>query len=321
MLLAGVGGGAAHARPVLRVGYVTLAGTVPTSRDLGGVPLIAFVRAVKQYRVQARVVYVAPNQDPAVSMESLARQKYDLIIVGLPNVTGVDSVAAKFPRVKFLLIDVPVELLPHRRANVRGTLYRAEQAAFLAGYLAVLMEHRVAGKHVVSSVGGLKVWGVDRWIVGFNAGAKKADSTVTSLSAYSQDFANPEKCRTIALSQFAKGSGAVFNVSGACGLGALDATKAHGVWGVGVDIDQSFLGKHILTSAVARLDKCVVDAIRALVEGTFTTGGNKVYDLRNGGVGLGKISPSVPPSVIRQLTEIRRQIVAGKIDVPSVSRT
>src|SRR5262249_7954857 len=177
---------------------------------------------------------------------------------------------------------------------VRGTLFKTEQAAFLAGYLAALMERREAGKHVVSSVGGVKVWGVDRWIEGFNAGAEKADPAVRPLTAYSHDFANPEKCRTIALSQIAKGSGTVFNVSGGCGIGALEAAKEQGVWGVGVDVDQSFLGRHILTSAVLRFDRSIDDAIRALAEGTFTTGGNKVYDLRNGGVGLGKISPAVP---------------------------
>ena len=41
----------------------------------------------------------------------------------------------------------------------------------------------------------------------------------------------------------------IFQVAGGCGLGALDAAKEKGVWGIGVDADQSFLGPHILTSA------------------------------------------------------------------------
>src|SRR5262249_51817083 len=157
---AGTGGSAAQAKPALRVGYVTFAGAVPSSRELYGVPLMGFVRAVKRYGVEGRGVDVAPNQDPAVPLESVARHEYDLVIVGMPNVTGIDEVAAKFPRAKFLLLDAPVESLPHRRANVRGTLFRAEQAAFLAGYLAALMERRDAGTHVVSSVGGLRIRGV-----------------------------------------------------------------------------------------------------------------------------------------------------------------
>jgi basic membrane protein A len=83
-----------------------------------------------------------------------------------------------------------------------------------------------------------------------------------------------------------------------------------------VDVDQSYLGPHILTSAVIRLDVPVYAAIRRLVKGTFATGGNTVVDLRSGGVRLGKVSPRVPRSVLRQVDDVRREIIAGKIDVP-----
>ena len=109
----------------------------------------------------------------------------------------------------------------------------------------------------------------------------------------------------------------IFAVAGPCGLGALAAATEKGVWGVGVDIDQSYLGPHILTSAVKRLDVAVYDLVRSLVRGTLTTGGDSVFDLRNGGVGLAKISPKVPRSFLAQVERIRREIVAGKISVPS----
>ena len=321
LLAFGVGhSAAAKARP--RVAYVTLPGNVPNARDLFGLPLQGFVRAVKHYGVDGRVVYVPPNQDPTETLASLARQKYDLVIIAIePRVKAIDAVAGRFPDTRFLLLDTSVASLPHRRANVQGTLFRAEEAGFLAGYLAALMEHRTAGRHVVSSVGGFgPFWGVDRWIVGFDAGARKADPRVTVLKGYSQDFANEEKCRTIALGQIAKGSGVVFNVAGACGLGALAAAKDEGVWGDGVDVDQSYVGSQVLTSAITRRDRTVDDAIRRLVEGTFTTGGDTVYDLANGGVGLGRISPAVPKDVLRRLDAARRQIVTGAIEVPVVKR-
>src|SRR5262245_872442 len=173
-------GGSASAQPQLRVAYVTAAGNVPNERDLLGAPLLGFERAVKQFGVEGRVFYVPPNQDPVGTLESVARQKYDLIIVGLfggpsGQRTAVDIVAPKFPRAKFLLPDAPVATLLRPRPNVQGTVFQTEQAAYLAGYLAALMEQRLAGKRVVSSVGGFKVWGTERWIAGFNAGAKEAD--------------------------------------------------------------------------------------------------------------------------------------------------
>jgi basic membrane protein A len=310
------GGDSANAKPQLRIGYVVAAGTEPSEHNLFGLPLLGFVRAVKKFDVQGRVVYVSPNQDPTAALESLARQSYDLIIMGFPGIQSVDAVARKFPRVKFLLPDNSLAELQHARANEQGVVFRAEEAGYLAGYLASLMDDRHPGKHVISSVGGFKFSGVSRWIVGYNAGARKADPEVVTLTGYSQDFANPAKCRTVALSQIARGSGVVFNVAGACGLGALQAAKDENVWGVGVDVDQSYLGRHILTSAVINWDKPVVDAIRRLVQGTFTTGADTVYSLHNGGVGLGKISPLVPRSFVRRLNEIRRQIAAGVIKVP-----
>jgi basic membrane lipoprotein Med (substrate-binding protein (PBP1-ABC) superfamily) len=75
----------------------------------------------------------------------------------------------------------------------------------------------------------------------------------------------------------------------------------------------------VLTSALIGVDVAVFAAIRRLVEGRFTTGGNTVFDLRNGGVRLGKISPQVPRALVRQVEAVRRQIIAGKIEVPSAS--
>lgn len=96
-------------------------------------------------------------------------------------------------------------------------------------------------------------------------------------------------------------------------FGALAAAKAKGVWGIGVDEDQSFLGPHILTSVLKRLDIATYEAIRDLREGRFRTGRSAVFRLRDGGVGLGKISPGVPRAFVAQVERIRRQIIAGKI--------
>ena len=109
----------------------------------------------------------------------------------------------------------------------------------------------------------------------------------------------------------------MFNVAGPCGLGTLDAAKQAGIWGIGVDVDQSYLGKHILTSAVKRVDNGVYLAIKGAQSGQFTGGSDLVFNLKNHGVGLGKISPNVPASVLKKVASLRAQIVAGKIKPPT----
>jgi len=313
-----VTGERASAERQLRIGYVTDAGLEPNRSDLFGLPYDGFIRAVKKLGVEGRAVQVAPNQDATGALSLLARQRYDLVIMGVADPAALAVVAHDYPRTRFLLPDFPVPAPGRDFKNVQGTVFRSEQAGYLAGYLAALMERRRPGRDVISSVGGQRFQGVDRWIVGYRAGAKKADPGIVTATTYANSFTNPRKCKAVALDQIAKGAGAIFNVAGGCGFGALEAAREKGVWGIGVDVDQSYLGPHILTSAVNRVDVAVYSAIQRLVHGTFTTGGNSVFNLKNGGVGLGKISPRVPPAVLRQLGSVRRQIVVGKIHVRGV---
>jgi basic membrane protein A len=138
-----------------------------------------------------------------------------------------------------------------------------------------------------------------------------------TLVDYSQDFVDQAKCNELALNQIERGSKVVFAVAGNCGLGALDAAKQRGAWGVGVDSDQSFLGPHILTSAVKRVDVAVFDAIEAARDGEFAGGTDLVFDLENGGVAVGEISPDVPEGFVDRMNELEPRIRSGEIEPPS----
>ena len=106
-----------------------------------------------------------------------------------------------------------------------------------------------------------------------------------------------------------------------CGLGALDAAKEAGRWAVGVDVDQSYLGPHILTSAVKRVDQGIFLAVKGAKSGKgYKGGGNLVFNLKNGGVALGKFSKKakLKKAWITQINTLKKQIIAGKIKPPTV---
>ena len=65
---------------------------------------------------------------------------------------------------------------------------------------------------------------VDRFIAGYQAGAKAALPGVKVLNGYSHDWEDVARCKELALNQIADGAGVVFQVAGGCGLGALDAS-------------------------------------------------------------------------------------------------
>jgi basic membrane protein A len=232
------------------------------------------------------------------------------------DLNDVVDVANQYPHTKFVLLDPPFPK-KHWPANVEGSFWRVEEPAYIAGYLSGLMERRRPGPDVVGSVGGFPIPNVERFIAGFEAGARAADPRVKLIRKFAYDFLNTEKCRRVALSELAAGAGVVFNVAGICGMGTMAAAKQKGAWAVGVDVDQSFLGPQVLTSVLKRFDVQVQNIVAAFIAGRLKTGGQAVWDLGNGAVGLGPISPKVPKSVLRQLDRVRARIVAGAVKVPT----
>ena len=297
----------------LRVGLIVDKGQL----DDNGFNELAFhgvQRAEKELGISGRVSESASSADYIPNMTSLARDGYDLVIgVGFAQGDAVGKVAQKFPKTKFAIIDVDQAFVPGKPANVQGLLFREQEVGYLVGYLAGLEEKRAAGKDVISAVGGMKEPPVDRFIAGYFAGAEKAAPGIQTILDYSQDWDDQAKCKELALNQIARGSKIVFQVAGGCGLGALNAAGERGVWGIGVDADQSFLGPHILTSAQKGVDSAVFLTIKSIQDGTWKGGGNATFGLKEDGVGLGKVSPKVPQEDLDKVDEIKQQIADGEI--------
>jgi basic membrane protein A len=266
-------------------------------------------------------VYQSPSAAAYIpNLATAARKGADLVVsVGFDQATAVAKVAKQFPNTHFAIIDVDQASLAGKPKNVEGLVFKEQEVGYLAGYLAGLLEKHKGGKATIGSVGGQKQPPVDRYIAGYRAGARKADPSIKLLNTYSQDWVDQAKCKQAALDQISAGASIVFQVAGGCGLGALDAAKEKGVWGIGVDADQSYLGPQVLTSAMKRVDTSVYATIQQVIAGKFAGGTNMVFSLKNNGVGLGKVSPKVPAADVKILQSIARQIATGKIkNIPTV---
>jgi basic membrane protein A and related proteins len=295
-----------------KIGLVTDIGGL-NDRGFNHLSYVGLQRAQGELGVTTSVFQAKSTQDYVPNLSTFARQGSALTIgVGFTEATAIDTAATNFPKSDFAIVDVDQTTEPHKPPNLLGLLFKEQETGYLVGYLAALEEKRKPGPDVISSVGGQKQPPVDRFIAGYQAGAKAADPGIKLLNGYSEDFSDQAKCKEVALNQIEQGSGVVFQVAGGCGLGALDAAKEKGVWGIGVDADQSFLGPHILTSAVKRVDTAVFDAIKLVVDGKFK-GGNIVFGLKDNGVAIGKISPKVPQSEIAKVNQVRADIISGKI--------
>jgi basic membrane protein A len=329
LLAAGCGGGGSSssgsangtttsASSDVKVGLVTDTGGL-NDRGFNHLAYLGVQQAKQQLGTSFRVFLSNSSSDYIPNLTKFAQLGYDLTIgVGFTEADAIDTAAHKFPKSKFAIVDVDQTSEPHKPPNLLGLLFKEQEVGYLAGYLAALEEKRRPGPDVIGSVGGQKQPPVDRFIAGYQAGAKAADPGIKVLNGYSQDFEDQQKCKEIALNQIASGAGVVFQVAGGCGLGALEAAKQEKVWGIGVDADQSFLGPHILTSATKRVDTAVFLAIKSVVDGKFK-GGNVTYGLKDNGVALGKISPKVPEADVKKVQQIRADIISGKIkNIPTV---
>jgi basic membrane protein A and related proteins len=303
----------AKGKPI-KVGLVTDIGGL-NDRSFNHLAFVGLQRAEKELGVKGRVLTSKSNADYVPNLTTLAQQRYDLIIpVGFLMADATAAVAKQVPTAKFSIVDFPAEGLKGKPTNVEGLLFKEQEAGYLAGYLAGLYAKDNNIK-VVSSVGGQKIPPVDHYIAGYEAGAKAADPGIKTLHGYSQDFVAQDKCKEIALNQIAKGSKVVFQVAGQCGLGALDAAKQKGAQGIGVDADQGYLGKYIITSAQKKVDVAVFNAIKAAQDGTFEGGKDVVNDLSNDGVGYGKLG-SAGTKYQAQIDKVKADIASGKIKVP-----
>jgi len=311
----GGGGGASSEQESIKAGVVTDIGGL-NDRSFNFLANKGLEDAESKLGVQGRVLLSKSNGDYIPNLSTLGQQQYEMIVaIGFRMGDATNTVAGKFPNANFAIVDFSATALKDKPKNVQGLLFKEQEAGYLVGYLAGLWAKDNNAK-AISSVGGEKIPPVDHYIAGYQAGAKAANPGIQVLNGYSQDFVDQAKCKEIALNQIAQGSKVVFQVAGQCGLGALDAAKEKGVQGIGVDADQSYLGDHILSSALKKVDVAVFDAIKRVQDGKFKGGGDVIATVKNGGVGIGKLGPE-GEKYADQIKKVQDKIAAGEItDIP-----
>ncbi len=275
-------------------------------------------------------VKILPLQSNSVSdyipnLTTAVRRKADLIIsAGFLLASATATIAKKFPDGHFAITDYPVEAPPFADkkgkplfTNVQGLTYAANESGCLVGYLAAEVVKKQGGKQVIGAVGGIKIPPVDIWIAGYRYCAKLFNPSIKVLIGYSQDFVAADKCKTVAENQVAQGAQVLFQVAGGCGLGTLKAADEAGIWGIGVDKDQYNDAKRVLTSGVKRVDVGVFQAVKQVKDGNFQGGSDLLFNLKNGGMSVGKINPSVPKALIAKMNALKAKVIAGTVKVPT----
>jgi len=278
--------------------------------------LVGLNKAVKKVGGTAVPLISHSASDYTPNFNSAIRKGAKVVVAaGFLLAPTMKTYSKKFPSVNFAITDDSYKDAGGGK-NVEGLTYKSEQAGCLVGVLAAKQAKSMGG-NTVSAVGGIKIPPVDSYIAGYKYCVDKVVPGMKVLVQYSNDFVATDKCQTVAQNEISQGSKVVFQVAGGCGLGALKAAATAKVWGIGVDVAQYGLAKNVLTSAVKRVDNGVYAAIQQAKAGKFNGGNDLVFDLKNSGVGVGKISPKVPKSWVSLMNSYKSKIISGKLKIPA----
>ena len=319
MIAAAFGASAASSAPAAneRISLVTDVGRL-NDRSFNQLAYQGLLRAERQLRIRKQVFESRSPQDYTPNLRQGATTGSALTVaVGFLLAGDLNTVAQQYPQRRFAIIDFPQEALANKPPNVRGLLFKSEQAGCLVGHIAVRQLLAEKRRPILSAVGGIKLPSVDAFIAGYRFCARRASRRARVLIGYSQSFTDQAKCKEVALSHISRGANAVFQVAGGCGLGALSAARERRKWGIGVDADQGYLGSHMLTSAVKRVDESVYQSIQAVQRGTFRGGMNATFSLKNKGVGYGRVSRRVSRPIRASAETLKKQIISGRVKPPA----
>ncbi|GMA63362.1 BMP family ABC transporter substrate-binding protein [Alicyclobacillus fastidiosus] len=309
-------GSASGSTSSLKVGLVTDTGGL-NDNSFNHLAYVGLQKAEQQLGVKGSVVQSQSESDYVPNLSKYAQQGYGLVIaVGYLMHDAVEQVAKEYPKTDFLIIDDSIT----DRPNVSSAIFKSEEAGYLAGAMAGLLQtgHSLKGlnsQNVVGVIGGQDIPPVDSYIAGFQQGFKKEDPTGKVLLQYTNSFTDQALGSQYAQNQMSQGADIIFPVAGGCGIGAINAVKSAGKYAIGVDTDQAYLApQNVITSAMKGVDTSVFDTVKSVQSNTFHSGVTN-FDLKGNGVGLGKVLSGVPQSVIDKVNALKQEIESGKIQV------
>lgn len=267
--------------------------------------------AQKDLGIEFKYVEPASPSEDEGYLREYAEAGYDLVIAtGFLMKDATEKVAKDFPDVKFALID-EISTLP----NVASLVFAEDQGSFLVGALAAMMSK--TGN--VGFVGGMEIPLIQKFQKGYEMGAKyvNKDAKVGVLyTSGSNPFNDPVRGKENALSLIKQGADVVYHAAGGTGVGVIEAAKESKVFAIGVDSNQDGLAQGtVLTSMIKNVDIAVYNTIKAVKEGTFKAGEQRL-GVAEGGVGTTDFEFTkdiIGEENIAKLEQIRKDIVDGKI--------
>ena len=325
MLAAACGGtttGSNTPAKTYKIGLVTDTGGL-NDKSFNHLADVGLEKAKTDFKIQGDVIESKTGDEYIPNLTNFASKGYDLVIgVGFLMAEAVGTVSGQFPNVHFAIIDgagTDANGNDLKHANVESLYFSEQDAGAMVGVIAGMLEKQGKAKKnngVISAVGGISIPPVDHYIAGYKWAATMEDPGIKVLVGYSNDFADPAKCKNVATSQIAAKSDILFQVAGGCGLGVLQAAGQAGVYSIGVDADQGTIDPSVIASALKKVDIATYTAIKNVVNNQFQ-GGALTFNIQNGGAGYQLDNLTLPADIQTEVDRVQNAIKGGTLTPPS----
>ncbi len=323
--------------PAFKVGFVTDTAGI-ADKSFNQTQWEGVQRAGTDLGIEAQYAQSSEASQYSPNLTTFASEGYDLVIAaGFFLANDVSLVAAQYPDTHFVIADMTfpapydvaegnignAECIP----NAMGEIFKTDQAAYLAGYLAAGMTK--TGK--IGYFGGAKIPTVTIFGVGLQQGIEaynavhgtsvelKGWDNATGDGVFTNNFTDMSVAQQSATSLFDEGADIVIGVGGLIGSVVWPLAQERGGLGMWVDVDGLVqfpdYSNVILTSVMKNMGQAHYDLIQNAMEGNFEGCSTYVGEMSNNGVQLGPIGAGieVPADLMAEIEALKAQMIAGTL--------
>ena len=278
-------------------------------------------RAHRELGIEMQTLETGEGTDREAALRQLAAGGSQLVFgVGFLFSDDILQLAGEFPQVKFSCVDYTVKPGENLLPNLAALTFKEEEGSYLVGALAALLSH--TGK--LGFVGGMQIPLIKKFEAGYRAGVAGVNPKIQVLVKYAgttgSAFKDPTKGKELGLAEYNQGADIIFHAAGSTGLGVFEAAREQKKLAIGVDSDQYAEAPGVvLTSMIKRVDNAVFNTIQQVAQGGWQ-GGIHVFGLKEQGVGWVYDEHNqalIPAPVKAAVDSLEREIIAGRITVPS----
>lgn len=280
-------------------------------------------KAKKELGIEFEYIEPGVGGDREAALRQFAvRPDINLIFgIGFIFTDEITKMAQEFPDKKFACVDYTVDPSKTLPSNLLALEFKEEEGSYLVGCIAGL----TTKTNTVGFIGGMESPLIKKFEVSYEAGVKRVKPDCKVIKGYAgvtgDAFKNPGKGKELAMEQYSQGADIIYHASGVTGLGVFEAARETKKLAIGVDSDQNDEAPgFILTSMIKSVDVAVFNCISQVKDGKFTGGKVETFGLKSNGVDYiynDKNKNLITDEVRKKTEEIRKDIIDGKITVPS----